>query len=922
MPGRDAELAAIERLLANPGGTLRSVLLEGEAGIGKSTVWTAGIEMARTAGWTVLAARGSQAETGLSFAGLTDLLDPVIDDVMGELPEPQREALEIALVRRMPTQTPVGPREIGAGTLSVLRSLIAKHSVLIALDDLPWLDDASLDSLRFALRRLDTASLRVLAACRTTGGITTTDQTGIEDVLPGDVDTLRLGPLSAAVIDTVLADRLMLSLPAETVERLTVQTAGNPFWALEVGAALRTAESGHDVLPVPQSLSLLVTRRLNALTQAVRETLLITAALAQPTIALARQTLASTVADVDAAIDEAVAAGVLAESAGRLRPAHPLLGSAVLDGLPPGARTALHGRLTAVVTDPEQRARHMVLAAAGEPDSEIAAGLDAGADAARLRGATHAAAALAEQAIMFTSENDTAGLAARYVTAAQLFMETGDLERTTSFAEQASRIDAETRRRVLPLLVEATYWLRGNIAARDIVAPLIADSSLDVHTRAVVHAVAADVGDGQDTPRMVLAQRAIDLFAEVDGEPDPTALAMGLVYLALARLDAGDGIAFDLMERVRELQRAMPYVLWSQSAEVVVACWLKTVDDLDGSRTALLAVIAGARDHGEDGVLPALYGNLAIGEVFAGRYASAREAVEEASRISIGSGGMPLPWKAAAALLTAFTGDLVTARAMVTDWIAGDEDAEGRDHIAIYSSLTGAIALLQGDDEEAARELSRAYVASLEGGCHEPGRRCRLEGDLGQAWVNTGRLAEAAALGKEQVALGERTSRATLIGVGRRIEGLALAAEGALDDAVAALQRAVAEHERSPLPLELGRSLLALGQVQRRRRDAGAARQSVRAALDRFTTLGAVPYVVLAQAELDKGARRGSGSVLTGSERQVAELVASGMTNREVATRLFASVRTVEGHIAAVYRKLGIRSRSELAGRLGKELDT
>jgi len=173
-------------------------------------------------------------------------------------------------------------------------------------------------------------------------------------------------------------------------------------------------------------------------------------------------------------------------------------------------------------------------------------------------------------------------------------------------------------------------------------------------------------------------------------------------------------------------------------------------------------------------------------------------------------------------------------------------------------------------------------------------------------------LAEAAALGKEQVALGERTSRATLIGVGRRIEGLALAAEGALDDAVAALQRAVAEHERSPLPLELGRSLLALGQVQRRRRDAGAARQSVRAALDRFTTLGAVPYVVLAQAELDKGARRGSGSVLTGSERQVAELVASGMTNREVATRMFLSIHTVSGHLRHVFNKLGVTSRVAL----------
>jgi len=145
--------------------------------------------------------------------------------------------------------------------------------------------------------------------------------------------------------------------------------------------------------------------------------------------------------------------------------------------------------------------------------------------------------------------------------------------------------------------------------------------------------------------------------------------------------------------------------------------------------------------------------------------------------------------------------------------------------------------------------------------------------------------------------------------------GLALAATGDLDAALVALQRAVSCHERSPLPLEYGRSLLALGQVLRLHKEPAASRRALQAALDCFTELGAVPFVRIAQAELDRAQRTRVRGALTASERQVAELVASGLTNREVAGQLFTSVRTVEGHLAAVYRKLGVRSRTELAKR-------
>ncbi|NUP51189.1 MAG: hypothetical protein HOW97_28335 [Catenulispora sp.] len=157
--------------------------------------------------------------------------------------------------------------------------------------------------------------------------------------------------------------------------------------------------------------------------------------------------------------------------------------------------------------------------------------------------------------------------------------------------------------------------------------------------------------------------------------------------------------------------------------------------------------------------------------------------------------------------------------------------------------------------------------------------------------------------------------RPTLLGIGLRIEGLALGAEGDLDAAVRALEAAVVAHRSSQFPVELGRSLLALGQIQRRRKERPAAGEALRAALDCFETAGAVPFADLVRAELGKGRRGAGGETLTPTEQQVADLVAAGHTNREVAARLFISIRTVETHLAAVYRKLGVRSRSELAAR-------
>jgi DNA-binding CsgD family transcriptional regulator len=354
------------------------------------------------------------------------------------------------------------------------------------------------------------------------------------------------------------------------------------------------------------------------------------------------------------------------------------------------------------------------------------------------------------------------------------------------------------------------------------------------------------------------------------------------------------------------VQRELPYVVSSNRAENVIASWYKDVDDLDRSRAALLDAIAANHDQGDEPMLASLYGHLALTEVWAGRPSAARDALARGLPLISPDVGKPVGMAAAEATLTLYSDSIAVTRPLAGKIAIG---------AVMIASLTGLAALLDGDDEAAADVLGAAWAKARQAGVREPGRRGRFEGNLGQALVNLGRLDEARELAAEQIELGTENDRPTLLGIGRRIEGLALGAEGDLDAAAEALEAAVAAHGASQFPVELGRSLLALGQIQRRRKAGPQAGEALRAALDRFEAAGAVPFVDLARAELGKGRRGLGGEALTPTEQQVADLVAAGHTNREVAARLFISIRTVETHLASVYRKMGVRSRSELAAR-------
>jgi DNA-binding CsgD family transcriptional regulator len=909
---RTAELGAVEQLLDDLTPGPRGLLIEGEPGIGKTTICAAAMATASDREFVVLATRGSQSETGLSFAGLTDLLDEAADGMLRELPEPQRIALEVALARRMPGASPVGQREVAMAVLTVLRSLCAQRQVLLVLDDVSWVDSPTIEALRFALRRIRTEPIRVLGTMRLDQAVSP-----LWREIP--VDELTLDPLDESTIEELLRSRLNLTLPPRVLRALVHRTAGNPFWALEVGRALvrQPGEPTTD-LPLPASLTAVVNERLAGLDSAARTALIATSALAYPTVSLTSKAIEGLVADPAAAVDAAVTAGVVVETAGKLRPAHPLVGYAALEALPPGGRANLHRRLAAIVNDPEQQARHMAIAA-DPPDAEVATALDAGAAAARARGATAAAVELAELAVEFTPRDHKSDLGRRRIEAAEVLYAVGEPERAARQADDIDPADmpSDVFRRTLPFRMELTYWTRGAPAAQEMIRRTIAEAGDDTHLRAVAFALASDVGDGKGGDRAGYATEALELFDSLDVEPDPAALAAALVYLADIAVSAGDGIRDDLLRRAERAQSQMPWMPLTVRASVMRGFLLKVVDDLDGSRLSLQSSLELAQEEGEDGAMSPLLGHLALTECWAGRYPQAQEALDEA--LHRASGAPPAVLRATDGLLRVLTGDLDGAEQL----IEGEFRAEGPDIVArkaiVYRQVLGAAALLRGNDSQAVAVLTTALELARAEGIHEPGRRQRLEGDLGQALVNTGRLSEALELAAELRVLGARTSRPTILGVGLRIEGLVKAAQGDLETAGSLLDDAVNAHLKSQLPLEYGRSLLAQGQVLRRRKAKREARSALETAVACFTALGAVPFVRIAEEELARVQPARSSGTLTRTERKIAELVVTGLTNREVAAQLFASVRTIEGHLASVYRKLRIRSRTELARILSEQ---
>jgi hypothetical protein len=422
--GRDSELAAIRAFMGQAGPA--ALLISGAAGIGKTTVLRAGIETAQQIGRRVLAARPLETETDLPFGGLDALLTDVADEFWAELPQPQRAALGIALLREPHGPRALDPRAVGAATVALVQRVAAREPVLIAVDDLHWLDEASLRALRFTVHRLGDSDVLLLLATRSEGAPV---DVGLDR---DELDHLELGPLAPDAVRALVQTRLGMPLPPPVARWVGRVSGGNPFYALELARSVAMREIVEGRPPPLKPLRSLVGARLDRLPPATVEALGFVAALGH-----VRQELLEELLDDEQILDEAFAEGVLEADGGTFRFAHPLLAETAYAALPPSRQRAVHRHLAALVSDPEERARHLA-AAITRPDSEVSATVELGAAAARARGAPSAAAELYEAAAALTPPECAGAAARRRLDAARCHFAAGSVHRGSALCTRVA----------------------------------------------------------------------------------------------------------------------------------------------------------------------------------------------------------------------------------------------------------------------------------------------------------------------------------------------------------------------------------------------------------------------------------------------------------------------------------------------------
>jgi DNA-binding CsgD family transcriptional regulator len=903
--GREPELSSVEDLLDSVTAGFAALAFEGEPGIGKTTVWREAVRRAQSRGYHVLVCRPAQAEAKFSFAALTDLLEPVPAAALEALPEPQRHALEHALLRVSDEGSPPEARTVAAGLRGVLIEMARMSPLLLAIDDVQWVDSPSAGALMFALRRLDQERVGALGTRRLEGR-----STRGRFELPS-ARRMELGPLSLAAIHEVLKRRLDRSLPRPLLVRVHEACAGNPLFALEI--AREVVQSGigpTDPLPVPGDLRRLVRRRLGRLSSAAREALLVAAAVSEPT----RQLLAAALdGDPSDALEEAADAEVLELDGDLIRFAHPLYSAAIYAAVSGDRRRRLHRRLGEVAPDVEERARHLALAATA-PSEEVADVLERAAMVAGRRGAPATAAGLFAEASRLTPADQASAAHRRTLRAAEAHFESADTAAARVLLERliASMPAGPERARALLVMAIVHNYEDGPGPAKEDCLRAIDDAGEDLVLLAEANLRLSFVCNDDFEISQACTRRAVELVRAAPGAPDDL-VACALIEDAYVRFLTGGGLD---RAQVAEAERVLPaqgHSWGAVRAHSALYEWAKYTDDLARARELLEQTRERRLALGDEYYAAISEHHLAEVECWLGEWSRAGEYAASSGRV-IEQAGNPL-WRAVGlydrALIAAHFGEVTEARDAALEGLALAEGAEDPWLSGGLLSVLGFLELSLDDFGASEHWLSRADAMVERIGLAEPAR-FRFHGDHIEAVIALAELERAREL---LVRLQRRASvapRPWISVVCARSEGLLYAASGRLDEALDAVETALSEHERLQMPFELGRTLLSLGRVQRRRKQRKAAREALQRSLDIFERLGAQLWADKARSALERTHVRQAPQQLTATEEQVARLAAAGLRNREIADRMFLSPKTVEANLARVYRKLGIRSRTEL----------
>jgi DNA-binding CsgD family transcriptional regulator len=910
-------MAAVAAFLdAVPSGPC-GLVLEGAAGIGKTTLWRAGAAQAAGRSYTVLSCRPAESEATLSFAALGDLLDGVLDRVLPRLPPPQRRALEVALLLADPVGRQAEPRAVAVAFLAVIRHLSASRPVVLAVDDLQWLDDPSARVLEFALRRLRGERAGLLASARDPGPGRPVP--AVDVGLPaGRLTRLRVGPLAFGAFQSAVRATVGSGLSLLTIRRLFDASAGNPFYGLELARAVQRTgaePSPEDPLPVPSNLRGVLSARLAALPGDARDALLVASCLRSPTTMMLEQARGPTVL---AALRIAAGQGVAEVEGTRVRFTHPLFASAIYSGAPPGLRREAHRRLGEIAPNLEERARHLALSSDG-PDEYVAAALGQAALSAASRGAPDVAAELAELAAALTPPDRLAARWRRRADAGAYLFRAGDTARARRHLEALAGEMPAGRDRAEALLVLATIlaYDEGEAAAVSMLGQALGEAAASRVLQARIHIEIAKMSFSDLPYGARHAEAGLALARQVD---DPGLTGEALVRKLYLDLWTGRGLAVELGEQAMKLERDARPARVSDRAAMALAVCLKHSDRFDEARHWFEQALRAAGEEGDESSLPDLLAHLADLECWAGNWPAAERYAAESWEA--GQQVEHRAWHSIAcyvrALIDAHLGHVDAARAAADEGLSAPTTAQEDWNAMLVSGALGFAELTVGHLEQAEASLSRAADLSDRIGLAEPAA-WRFHANHIEALIGLGDLDQAERLLRRFEGQGRTTGRAWTLATAARCRGLLLAARGDVEGAVQALEEALGHHQDLAMPFELGRTVLVMGQVQRRAKRKRAAKEHLDRALEIFESLPSPPWAGRARGELARlGLRPPAPLALTATEERVAALAAAGHTNRQVAQALQLSPRTVEDNLARIYRKLGISSRAELGAAMAR----
>jgi len=912
--GRDAELALIRDFVAGVSDGALALVLEGEAGVGKTTLWSAGVAEAEERGLRVLQTRPAESETALSFSGVGDLLDAVLDEALAPLPDPQRRALARALVLEEDEGPAPDERAVGVAVLGALRALAEMGPLVVAVDDVQWLDAASSAALGYAARRLRAECVGVLMARR--APLESTLLAELSRSLPSErFSNVEVGPVDLSALHHVVHDHLGVTLPRPLLVEVHEASGGNPFYALEIVRTLQrkgiSIEAGQP-LPVPESLHELVHGRLFALPPESRDYLLAAAAHAHPTSSL---TEAASGVGRSAGLTPALEARIVELEGDRIRFTHPLLAAGAYEAADPVRRAEVHARLAELLEDPEARAWQLA-ASVSQPDESVAAVLEDAAARARARGAPRPAALLLDRARELTPVDRLGEGYRRTVDAAYLHYESGDSPRAEAQLREviAELTPGRSRAKAVVRLARVRAY-EALAEAAELFLQAADEAEGDREILAVAH-------EGVATclwrlyERLNEAVEHADLAAQFALEVGDNGLA-GEAFgtRSVAEFLLGRESAAATAARALALQPAAEHLRVLAQPRFAAAADLGWTGALEDARDELVELLRRSSELGDESSPPLVLAHLSLFECELGELDSAlaraldgQAASEQSGQHTIFAFNLALE-----SLVEAQRGRPESARAAAIRALELVPETGGRQAELIATWALGHLELALGDPGAALARLEPFVQFVRKEAIVEP---CAIPFVVDQieALIALGRREEAGELLDWYEGNARRLERDSAIAACLRCRGFLAASDGRLDDALSAYADALEWHGRVEIPLDRGRTLLARGVALRRGKRRREARATLDEALAGFERIGAGLWAERARAELRRiSGRAPAPGALTPAEERVAALVADGKTNGEVAAALFLSERTVEGHLSHAFGKLGVRSRTELA---------